>query len=122
MPKISRVSIVWLAVVASTFGVSTLGLSAYAAERPAQLQPLEDVPPPPKVLEGEPMEEPQITIRKKGEDTIEEYRVHGELYMMKVTPKSGVPYYLHKEDQGSDWVNVGPNPPLSVPKWILFRF
>ena len=43
-------------------------------------------------------------------------------YMMKIIPDHGVPYYLHKEDQQSDWVNVGPNPPIAVPKWILFRF
>jgi len=42
--------------------------------------------------------------------------------MMKVTPEGGVPYYLHKNDPNGGWVNVGPNPPLSVPHWILFRF
>ncbi|HAJ71830.1 MAG TPA: DUF2782 domain-containing protein [Methylophilaceae bacterium] len=95
--------------------------SAYAAQ-PSNAEPLEEVPPPPKVIEGQPMDEPEISIRKKGEDTIEEYRIHGELYMMKVTPKSGVPYYLHKQEENGAWVNVGPNPPLSVPHWILFRF
>jgi hypothetical protein len=92
------------------------------AETPVNAEPLEDVPPPPKVQDGEPIEEPQVTIRKKGADTIEEYRIHGELYMMKVTPEHGVPYYLHKEDADGGWVNVGPNKPLSIPKWIIFRF
>ena len=91
--------------------------------RPDNLEPLEDVPPPPKVSDGEALEgEPQVTIRKKGADTIEEYRINGELYMMKVTPEHGVPYYLHKEDSDGAWLNDGPSPPLSVPKWILFRF
>ena len=96
------------------------------AAQPDNLEPLEQVQPPPKVKDGEAMEdpaiEPQITIRKKGAETIEEYRIGGEMYMMKVTPAHGVPYYLHKEDSSGDWVNVGPNKPLSVPKWILFRF
>ena len=93
------------------------------AAAPANAEPLEDVPPPPKVQDGEAIdEEPQVTIRKKGKDTVEEYRINGELYMMKVTPEHGVPYYLHKEDQDGGWVNVGPNKPLSVPKWIIFRF
>jgi Protein of unknown function (DUF2782) len=117
MPNFSRLIFVIFALMAGVFSANLL-----AAERPNNLETLEEVPPPPKVLEGEPMEEPQVTIRKKGEDTIEEYRIHGELYMMKVTPKSGVPYYLHKEDSDGEWVNVGPNPPLSVPKWIIFRF
>lgn len=88
----------------------------------AQRELLEEVPPPPKVIEGEPMEEPQVTIRKKGKETIEEYRLNGKLYMMKVTPEGGVPYYLHKNDPEGPWVNDGPTPPLSVPQWILFRF
>ena len=79
--------------------------------------------PPAKIRQGEPIEDaPEITIRKKGSKTIQEYRLNGELYMMKITPDHGVSYYLYKEDQQSDWVNVGPNPPLAVPKWTLFRF
>jgi hypothetical protein len=96
---------------------------ALAANTPDNLEPLEEVPPPPKVVDGEALEgEPQVTIRKKGKDTIEEYRINGELYMMKVTPEHGVPYYLHKEDQDGSWVNSGPNKPMSIPKWIIFRF
>lgn len=117
MLKSNHLKWVVLALFVGSFSVALV-----AAERPSNLVPLEDIPPPPVVLEGEPMEEPQITIRKRGEDTIEEYRIHGELYMMKVTPKSGVPYYLHKEDRNGDWINDGPTPPLSIPKWIIFRF
>lgn len=93
------------------------------AVTPSTAELLEEVEPPPKVQEGQPLEdEPEVTIRKEGKKTIQEYRINGELYMMKVTPDHGVPYYLYKEDQQSDWVNVGPNPPLAVPKWTLFRF
>jgi hypothetical protein len=92
------------------------------AAAPANAEPLEDVPPPPKVKDGEAMDEPEVTIRKKGKDTIEEYRINGELYMMKVTPEHGVPYYLHKDDQDGGWVNDGPTKPLSIPKWVIFRF
>ncbi len=103
-----------------------LPYAALAAKQPTNLEPLEEVQPPPKITDGEALEdgtaEPQITIRKKGAETIEEYRINGELYMMKVTPAHGVPYYLHKEDQDGGWVNTGPNPPLSIPKWIIFRF
>ena len=100
------------------------------AATPKNLELLEEVPSPPNTIdspsnaanEDEGTLEPQITIRKKGSETIEEYRINGEMYMMKVTPAHGVPYYLHKEDSNGAWVNVGPNQPLSVPKWILFRF
>ena len=90
-------------------------------DRPADLQPLEDIPPPTISNEAEP-DEPQITIIKKEGETIEEYRINGQLYMLKITPVHGVPYYLHKEDQDGGWTNTGPNPPLSIPKWTIFRF
>ena len=90
---------------------------------PANAQPLEDVPPPPKIADGEALEaEPQVTIRKKGKETVEEYSVNGQVYMMKVTPEHGVPYYLHKDDQEGGWLNTGPVEPLSIPKWVIFRF
>ena len=88
---------------------------------PADLQPLEDIPPP-AISNDQNADEPQITIIKKKGETIEEYRINGQLYMMKVTPAHGVPYYMHKEDQNGGWLMDGPNQPLSVPKWTIFRF
>lgn len=112
-----------LKLLALLCGLLLMPDAASAAQVPDNLEPLEEVPPPPKVVDGEALEgEPQVTIRKKGAETIEEYRINGELYMMKVTPEHGVPYYLHKEDQDGGWVNTGPNKPLAVPKWIIFRF
>jgi hypothetical protein len=97
-------------------------LLAHSKEQPADLQPLEEIPPPTIATEGDP-DEPEVTIVKKGNgETVEEYRLNGQLYMMKVTPSNGVPYYLHKEDQEGGWTNDGPNPPLSIPKWTIFRF
>jgi hypothetical protein len=37
--------------------------------------------------------EPQVTIVKKETETREEYRIKGKLYMVKVTPAVGKPYY-----------------------------
>lgn len=103
-------------------GLMLAPLLAQGKERPKDLQPLEDIPPPTiSTEEGDP-DEPQITIIKKDGETIEEYRISGQLYMMKVTPAHGVPYYLYKEDQEGGWTNTGPNPPLSIPKWTIFRF
>jgi len=88
---------------------------------PTDLQPLEDIPPP-AISNDQNADEPEITIVKKNGESIEEYRVHGQLYMMKITPAHGAPYYMHKEDQNGGWLNDGPNQPLSIPKWTLFRF
>ena len=101
--------------------LAALAKEPQAVEPPVGLQTLEDIPPP-IISNDENADEPQITIIKKKGETIEEYRINGQLYMMKVTPAHGVPYYMHKEDQDGGWLMDGPNQPLSVPKWTLFRF
>ncbi len=97
-------------------------LSLAANTPPPQLEPL---PEPPSAPEGyEPdATEPQVTIIKRGEDTIEEYRVNGELYMQKVTPSHGTSYYLVKETIDGGWSRLdGPGERIAVPHWVLFRF
>ena len=79
-----------------------LALPAAAAERPSNLQPAPDLPPPPD-FSLDPALEPQITIIKRGTDTVEEHRVGGKLYMLKVTPASGAPYYLIDEKGDGKW-------------------
>jgi Protein of unknown function (DUF2782) len=100
-----------------------LPLMTMAADKaPPQLEPLPEAPPPPAGVDLEGADEPQITIVKKGEDTVEEYRINNELYMMKITPAHGVPYYMWKEDQNGGWSRSEASPPISIPKWVLFRF
>lgn len=72
-----------------------LPLAVAAADRPSNLQSLPDAPPPPPPgLSADDANAPQITIKKRGQEKVEEYRVHGKLYMIKVTPAVGKPYYL----------------------------
>jgi hypothetical protein len=105
-----------------TLLLTAFALIGFAKEPPPNLEPLEEVQPPPTVLDDS-TPEPEVTIVKKGEETVEEYRINGQLYMMKVTPARGVPYYLTLDDQGGEWKRYdGPNPPYTMPKWILFRF
>jgi Protein of unknown function (DUF2782) len=67
-------------------------------ERPPTLDPVPEVPEsPPPVESGEEME-PDITIIRKGKKTIQEYRLGGRLYMVKVTPDIGPPYYFIDSD------------------------
>jgi hypothetical protein len=68
---------------------------AYAVdEQPPTLEAVPDAPEPPlPVQNGETME-PDITIIRKGKETIQEYRRGGRLYMIKVVPAIGPPYYF----------------------------
>ncbi len=56
----------------------------------------EDVPIPPKVQQEQL--EPTVRIIEEEERTIEEYRSNGQVYMVKITPKKGVPYYYIDTD------------------------
>ncbi len=98
-----------------------LPLISMAADRPTNLEPLPVAPPPPTVSEG--TIEPEITVKQKGTDTYEEYRHNGKLYMIKVTPKTGKPYYL-VDDRGDgqfsrqDSLDTGIRPPM----WIIHQW
>ncbi|MEW6515154.1 MAG: DUF2782 domain-containing protein [Pseudomonadota bacterium] len=103
---------------------SALALTAAAQQRPADLQPLPEPPPPPPGMADASLE-PQVTIRKRGEDRVEEYRVNGKLYMVKVTPPHGTPYYLiDRKGDGSfarEETGVG-DKGISVPMWVIHTF
>lgn len=63
----------------------------------------EEVPPPPPLPDSVPAGsdeelQPEVTIIRRGKDVIEEYRVGGQLYMVKITPSKGKPYYLMDSD------------------------
>ncbi|HQR05153.1 MAG: DUF2782 domain-containing protein [Proteobacteria bacterium] len=100
-------------------------LPALAADRPAGLIPVPDVPPPPAATnldQGGDLE-PQVTITQREGDKVEEYRVNGQLYMIKVTPPNGIPYYLMDDDGKGDWIrrdSLGTH--LKPPMWVIHRF
>lgn len=98
-------------------------LVAAAADDLPALEPLPEPPPPPAGFEPDPASEPQVTITKRGEETVEEYSINGQPYMQKITPSNGVPYYLVKESIDGGWAPMdGPVESYAMPQWILFRF
>lgn len=62
-----------------------------AAEDPAAPPPL-----PPKLTDEQV--EPSVNIRTEEDKIIEEYSINGQIYMVKVTPPVGLPYYYLDED------------------------
>ena len=100
--------------------LSGFSLSAFAAKAaPAKPEP----PPPPPVQNTDSNDEPEVKIIKETEQTIEEYRLGGKLYMIKITPKVGKPYYM-VDDQGDgkfsrqESLDSGVRPP----RWVIHRF
>lgn len=81
--------------------------------------------PPAEPPDAGALPEPEVTItpgEKPVAITAEEYRIAGRLYMIKVIPKKGKPYYLiDKEGQG-EFVRSDFLPGVSPPMWVIKRF
>jgi len=116
------------AVLAAVFATAAvLPLFAQSTERakPPGTVPLEEVPPPPPLsVEPDNGPAPQVTTRTEGDQTIQEYRINGRLFMQRVTPKHGHPYVLM--DNKGDGTFVRQDNPLDsgvkVPQWVLLEF
>ncbi len=79
--------------------------------------------PMPEVGQGN-VPEPEVTITTSGKNTrVEEYRIDGRLYMIKIVPAKGFPYYLIDTDGDGildsrrNDLEAGP-----VNQWILFQW
>lgn len=103
-----------------------LTLPAFAEDaqpaKPKDLQPLPDAMTA-RGAADQPDLEPQVTIVQRGKEKVEEYRINGRLYMVKVTPPHGVPYYLidYRGDgkfSRQDHLDSG----VRVPMWVIFSF
>ncbi|NOT18621.1 MAG: DUF2782 domain-containing protein [Sulfuriferula sp.] len=105
-------------IIATLFA---LPLTSLAADRPTNLEALPAVPPPPGLSNN--IIEPEITTKQKSDGKYEEYRQNGRLYMIKVTPKTGKPYYL-VDDKGDgkfsrqEGLDDGVRPPM----WIIHQW
>ena len=68
--------------------------------------------------------EPEVTIREKGDKRVTEYRVNGQLYMIKVQPKTGPAYYLTDTDGDGnlETKRFELDPSFLIPRWILFSW
>jgi hypothetical protein len=112
-----------LAFLALAFAAAAFAQSA-ARPRPPGLTPLEDIPPPPPMIEVDPALDAKstTTTRKEGDNTITEYRVGGKLYAMKVTTPLGT-YHLVDDIGAGEFIRKdGLNDPVRVPQWTLWSW
>src|SRR3989338_752927 len=103
---------------------------ATAAEATKNAPPAVPAPPPPPENYNPPATpqtpeqelEPEVTITTKGTEIHEEYRVNGKLYMVKVIPAKGKPYYLIDHEGSGKFRRSDLEPAVSVPNWVIKRF
>lgn len=92
---------------------------------PPKLEPLPEAPPPPR-LAIDPALEPEVRIIRRGDDKVEEFRIKGQLYMVRVTPPGGTPYVLIDAKGDGQFVSPSQGPAdahtLSVPMWVIKSF
>lgn len=99
--------------------VASLLATAAAAVCAQTETPLETPELPPASYQGETVG-PDVTILETEQGLVYEYRVNGQLYMVKVQPPVGPPYYLLDTNgdglldtqQDRVWNNA-------VPQWLL---
>jgi len=84
--------------------------------------PDKDTAAPPPAEPSNTELEPEITITTKGKEMHEEYRLNGRLYMIKVTPTKGKPYYLIDQEGSGNFRRSDFDTRLSIPMWVIKRF
>ncbi len=99
-----------------TLLLSTPAMAAGPADRPPDLKPV------PGGVPG-PDDAPPVTIKESKQGSVIEYRANGKLYMLKVIPRVGKPYYLmDRNGDGAFARHEGPGSGLTPPMWVVKEF
>ncbi|HRK78889.1 MAG TPA: DUF2782 domain-containing protein [Thiobacillus sp.] len=103
-------------VVLLTLMLSGLAVAATPPEHPPGLKPVPDGAPGPG-------DAPAVTIKPSSQGRVVEYRANGKLYMLKVIPRVGKPYFLiDQKGDGQfarqDSLDSGMRPPM----WVVKEF
>jgi hypothetical protein len=99
-----------------TLMLSSLAVAATPSDRPPNLKPVPDGVPGSDDV-------PAVTIKPSSQGRVVEYRANGKLYMLKVIPRTGKPYYLiDQKGDGQfarqDSLDSGMRPPM----WVVKEF
>ena len=101
--------------------LSMTAAGALAQSPPPKLEPLPEAPPPPVVRDG--ADEPRVRIAPQEGDRVEEMREGGRVVMLKVTPPSGIPYYLMDVTGNGNFTRrESLDPGIRVPMWTIKTF
>ncbi len=111
-------------LISLLFCASLIAVSAQEEYTEEDLAPVPEPPTIPDPLKSGQAIEPQVTIIRKDDAIIEEYRLDGRLYMTKITPAAGPAYYLVDRD-GDGQMETRMSEiydDFVVPQWVLFSW
>ena len=100
----------------------TGSFNAATAEQPEKEQVFSSESVDPALIDGSL--EPEINIQQFNNREVQEYSINDRVYMIKITPSAGSPYYLVDPDGTGemeykrDTVGLEENPP----RWTLFSW
>ncbi len=103
-------------ILLSSLMLSGVVIAAAPTDRPPGLKPVPDGAP-------SASDAPPVTITPSDQGRVVEYRSRGKLYMLKVIPRVGKPYYLiDQKGDGQfarqDSLDSGMRPPM----WVVKEF
>ncbi|MDD4929036.1 MAG: DUF2782 domain-containing protein [Gallionella sp.] len=101
-----------------------LSFSAFATQPvPDNLEPLSRTNSGTSAQEADTVDDAEIIITRQTELTVEEFRMGNRLYMIKVTPKIGAPYYLvDSHGDGKFARQESLDSGFRAPQWVIHRF
>ena len=81
-----------------------------------------EAPIPPKAYRLAPGDgEPEVRIIQRKDVTVHEYRSAGRVYMVRIDPAYGPPYYLFDRNGDGNWdERFGPH--TATPQWTIWRW
>jgi hypothetical protein len=102
---------------------ATLALCASSALAASQEDEALAAPAAPQSRAAGDPTEPEINITEGAEGLVYEYRVRGRLYMVKVQPQVGPPYFL-LDTNGDGILDVQSDSPMNaaVQQWVLYSW
>ena len=104
------------------FACFASSLQAQDAGRTREIDAQQPPVSPPQV-DGNESLEPEVTIIQRDSQTIKEYRINGQLYMVKIVPQAGPSYYLLDTDgDGQLDAERDSVSNISIPQWVLFKW
>lgn len=111
---------------AAVLPVTFLAAQLAFAEAPGDLQNVpEAAPEPPPPMEDGQALEPEVTIVQRKDAIVEEHRINGRLYEVKITPKYGKPYYLVDQDGDGrleSRISNLQDQNYVIPQWVIFSW